>query len=223
MKAKVIRPKITLKFAQTLDGKIATRTGDSKWISSLPSRRLAHRLRSRHDAVLVGVNTVLKDDPLLDVRLVKGKSPTKVILDSKLRTPLTARLLQGKRASDTIIAVTKKCPIKRIAQFQKTGVKILPVKADQKGRVDLRLLLPELRQLGIESVLVEGGGKIIASFLKFHLVDRLIVILAPKILGEGTESLGETNRKAWSNFHLTKIRMFSLGKEIVVEGWLCAK
>src|SRR4030065_2548316 len=100
-------PQVTLKFAQTLDGRIATVTGDSKWISSLKSRRFAHKLRSQHDAVLVGVNTVLKDDPLLNLRLVKGKNPLKIIVDSRLRTPLTARVLKN-GPKKTILAVTEK-------------------------------------------------------------------------------------------------------------------
>src|SRR3972149_2103989 len=117
---RLARPKVTLKFARTLDGYIATKTGDSKWISSPESRKFAHRLRSQHDAVLVGVNTVLKDNPRLDVRLVKGKNPVKVILDSRLRTPLKAKLLQ-RRAKNTIVAVTKKASLRQVKQFEKLG------------------------------------------------------------------------------------------------------
>src|SRR3990172_7241806 len=135
MGKKLTRPFVTVKFAQTLDGYIATVTGDSKWISSPESRRFAHRLRAQHDAILIGINTVLKDDPRLDVRLVKGKNPLKVILDRKLRTPPTAKVVKLWPAM-TIIAVTKQASRRRIRQFEKMGVKILLLPANKNGLVD---------------------------------------------------------------------------------------
>src|SRR3989304_5529334 len=121
MGKKLTRPSVAVKFAQTLDGYIATVTGDSKWISSPESRRFAHRLRAQHDAVLVGINTVLKDDPRLDVRLVKGKNPLKVILDGKLRTPLSAKVVKL-RPAKTIIVATTRASRRKIRQFEKQGV-----------------------------------------------------------------------------------------------------
>src|SRR4030066_2463080 len=177
-------PHVTLKFAQTLDGRVATVTGDSKWISRPESRRFAHKMRSQHDAVLVGVNTVLKDNPRLDVRLVKGKNPFKVIVDSKLKTPLSAKLLK-RQPDKTIFAVTKKANLRKIGQVEKLGARVIIVPADRNGQVDLKILLKCLKELRIKRLLVEGGAKIITSFLKMGLVNRVIVITSPKILGRG--------------------------------------
>lgn len=217
MKPKTSRPFVTVKFAQTLDGRIATRTGDSKWISSLESRRLAHRLRSQHDAVLVGVNTVIKDNPRLNVRLVKGKNPIKVIVDSKLRIPLKAKLLRGKAGKTNIIAATRKASSKRIIQFQKLGVRVLTVPVNRDGQVDLKKLLRLLREQNIRTMLVEGGGKIITSFLKQHLVDRMVVITAPKILGEGLESVGDFTERGLKRIGFSKVKVYQSGEDIVID------
>lgn len=217
MRKTTSRPFVTLKFAQTLDGRIATRTGDSKWISSPESRQLAHRLRSQHDAVLVGVNTVLKDNPRLDVRLVKGKNPVKVILDSQLRTPLKAKLLQ-RRAKNTIVAVTKKAGLQRVKQFEKLGVKVLIVASDKNGQVDLKQLLLQLREMGIKKLLVEGGGKIITSFLRQRLADRMVVITAPKIIGQGIDSVANFLGKSPRRLRLTPVKISRSGGDIVIDG-----
>ena len=211
---RLARPKVTLKFARTLDGYIATKTGDSKWISSPQSRRFAHRLRSRHDAVLVGVNTVLKDNPRLDVRLVRGRNPVKIILDSRLRTPLTARLLQ-KDAKRTIIAVTHQASPRRIKQFEKLGVRILALPGDRQGKVDLKVLLQRLSELRIKTLLVEGGSKVITAFLREKLVDRVLVITAPKIIGRGINSVGVLQGK---RIRLSEVKVFQSGEDFVVEG-----
>ncbi|OGC78341.1 MAG: hypothetical protein A2Z27_04110 [candidate division Zixibacteria bacterium RBG_16_50_21] len=211
------RPFVTLKFARTLDGYIATKTGDSRWISGPESRRYAHKLRSRHDAVLVGVNTVLKDDPRLDVRLVKGKNPLKVIVDSKLRTPLTARVIRI-RPKLTILAMTKKASLKKVRQFEKLGIQVLVVPADRSGKVDLKRLFPKLREIGIKKLMVEGGSRILTSFVNQGLADRVVIFISPKILGTGIESLNRTKWKSATARKITQPEVFRLGEDLVLEG-----
>jgi riboflavin-specific deaminase-like protein len=182
-------PLVTLKFAQTLDGKLATITGDSKWISSPSSLRLAHRLRSTHDAVLVGADTIIRDDPRLTVRLVKGKSPRRVIADSRLRIPLGSKVLGRRSAPSTLIATTSLSDQPKIDRIISTGAQVWRVRKDPSDRVDLRCLLQKLGKADIRSVLVEGGARILTSSLKRRLADYLVVVMAPKIVGKGIDSV----------------------------------
>lgn len=184
------RPLVTVHYAQTLDGRIASRTGDSRWVSGEGSLRLAHELRAAHDAVLVGIGTVLADDPKLTVRLVPGDSPVRVVVDSRLRIPLDANILDTSVAR-TIIATTPLASEERAAAIRARGAEVLRVKADADGHVDLRDLLARLRVDGIRSVLVEGGRGIITAALRDHLVDRLTVCIAPKVIGEGIAAVGD--------------------------------
>src|SRR5438105_15274052 len=184
------RPLVTVHYAQTIDGRIASRTGDSRWVSGERSLRLAHELRTAHDAVLVGIGTVLADDPQLTVRLVPGQSPVRVIVDSQLRTPLDANVLTTK-GTRTIIATTSHAPEERAAAIRARGAEVLRVNADADGHVDLKDLLARLRDEGIRSVLVEGGRGIITAVLRENLVDRLTVCIAPKVIGEGIAAVGD--------------------------------
>jgi diaminohydroxyphosphoribosylaminopyrimidine deaminase/5-amino-6-(5-phosphoribosylamino)uracil reductase len=178
-------PFVTLKFAQTLDGKIATLSGDSKWISGPVSLKFTHRLRSFHDAILVGVETIIQDDPRLTVRLVKGKNPLRVIIDSRLRTPLDSKILYGRSAHSTIIATTPLSSPQRIKKYQSKGADVWVIKKDKSNRVHLPTMLRKLGQRGIRSILVEGGSETIHSFLESCLVNHLFVFIAPKIVGKG--------------------------------------
>lgn len=212
-------PFVTLKFAQTLDGRIATSSGDSKWISGEKFRRLAHKLRATHDAVLVGIDTVLADDPVLTVRLVKGRNPTRVILDSKLRMPLKAKVLSS--AAPTIIATTPRADEKKLAQLREMGIEVLTAPTDEKSDVDLKGLLKKLAERNISSVLVEGGGVVITSFLRQKLVDRMVVAIAPKVIGKGIEAVGDLNVREVSQalkFDFQKV--YRLGEDVVVEAKL---
>lgn len=182
---------VTLKYAQTLDGRIATSKGSSKWISNRKSREYSHRLRSSNDAVLVGVNTILKDNPLLTARLVQGKNPLRVIVDSRLRTPLNARIIRDIKSAPVLIATTRKAPLKRMRQFKKKGVDIAIIVEDKQGEVDFKRLIRALSKRGVKSMLVEGGSRVLTSFLKNKLADRLIVFVAPKIMGRGIEAVGD--------------------------------
>jgi 3,4-dihydroxy 2-butanone 4-phosphate synthase/GTP cyclohydrolase II len=182
------RPYVVLKYAQTLDGRIATSSGDSKWISGADERAISHALRAACDAVLVGVGTVVSDDPQLTVRMVPGASPVRVVLDSTLRTPSTARVLDD--AAATILFTTDRATPGRVDELRarQIGVRLVPA---GPGGADLTSALTDLHATGVRSLLVEGGAKVITSVLAEGLADRLIVAVAPTILGAGTEAIGD--------------------------------
>jgi diaminohydroxyphosphoribosylaminopyrimidine deaminase/5-amino-6-(5-phosphoribosylamino)uracil reductase len=173
-------PFVHLKLAVSLDGRLATRTGDARWITSEPSRILAHRLRRRHATVLVGLGTVLADDPALTVRHVVGRQPVPVVLDAGGGIPLTARLIEGGRRP--IVAVAQ-IPAERRAELESAGCRVWELPGDGAGRVDLAQLLARLGEAGIDSVLVVGGGDTAASFLEAGLVDRVSFFIAPLVIG----------------------------------------
>lgn len=182
---------MTVSYAQTLDGRLATASGSSQWISSPESLRFAHALRAKHEAIMVGAGTACKDDPRLTVRLVSGKDPLRIVVDSTLRTPLTAAMLANGAAAGTVLAVTRHAPADRCAEACSLGATVLRLPANAEDRVDLYVLLSELHVLGVRSVLVEGGAALITSLLCDRLVDRLAVCIAPKILGSGIEAVGD--------------------------------
>jgi 5-amino-6-(5-phosphoribosylamino)uracil reductase/diaminohydroxyphosphoribosylaminopyrimidine deaminase/5-amino-6-(5-phosphoribosylamino)uracil reductase len=186
-----VRPAVTVSYAQTLDGRLATRTGSSRWISGPASLRFAHELRASHAAIMVGVGTVCRDDPRLTVRLVAGRDPLRVVVDSTLRTPLTAAVLAGGAATGTLLAVTARAPDERRAAARALGATVLDLPADARGGVDLVALFAALHAQGIGSVMVEGGARLITALLRARLVDRLAVCVAPKLLGAGIEAIGD--------------------------------
>jgi diaminohydroxyphosphoribosylaminopyrimidine deaminase/5-amino-6-(5-phosphoribosylamino)uracil reductase len=218
-------PLVAVKFAQTLDGRIAALTGSSRWISSPASRRFAHRLRSLNDAVMVGVGTVLADNPELTVRLVKGRNPTRVILDSGLRVPLEAKVLSNQAAAPTIVATTPRADSKKLSALRQMGIEVLVAGQDEAGKVDLSHLLKMLGQRNISSVLVEGGAETVTSLLRLNLVDKLIAIVAPKLMGKGIEAVGEMDIADVSQavkLVLDKVRR--VGEDLIIEarvegGW----
>ncbi len=212
-------PFVTLKFAQTLDGKIATASGHSKWISSLPSRRFAHRLRSIHDAVLVGVGTVLQDDPELTVRLTRGRSPVRIIVDSRLRIPLHANVLKHQGTAKTIIATTKGADPEKRTLLTDMGLDVMLIGEDSRHRVDMQSLLEKLGKKEISSVLVEGGAAVITTVLREQLADRAVVIVAPKIAGKGIEAVGDLGIEKMDDalgFRYKKI--IRKGNDLVIDG-----
>lgn len=212
------RPLVTLKFAQTLDGRIATASGDSRWISSEEFRKQAHRLRATNDTILVGINTVLADNPQLTVRLVRGRNPTRVILDSRLRTPPDCEIVKTRNVAPVIIATTSQANKNKASRLRELGIDILEVQSDESGGIDLKHLLQELGRRNISSLLVEGGARVITSFLRQKLADRVVVAVAPRILGKGTEAVGDLDIIQLSQaFKLTFQKVSRAGEDIVIE------
>lgn len=173
-------PYVTLKSATSLDGKIATVTGESKWITGEEARKDVHRFRHSHDAILVGVNTVIKDNPSLTTRLeAGGKNPVRVVLDNTLRTPLDSRIVND-RAAETIIVTGARAEPERIKQFTERGTEVIKLETEQ---VEVHDMLKKLGERGITSVYVEGGAEVHGSFLKEKAFQQVIAYIAPKLLG----------------------------------------
>lgn len=212
-----VRPSVTIKIAQTLDGRIATLTGQSQWITCEPARALAHELRATHDAVLVGIGTVLYDNPRLTVRMVAGPDPLRVVADTHLRIPLDCQLLTD-HPERTIVVTGPDAAPERVQAVQSLGARVL-FGTVSDGRLDLSAMLQQLRGLGIRSLMVEGGSGIVTSLLRERLIDRLVVCIAPKLIGTGLDAIGDLGIRDLSQaltFRDTSIRQ--LGSDIVFEG-----
>ncbi len=180
------RPGILLKAAMTLDGNLATHTRSSKWITGAEARRRAHELRADCDAVLVGIETVLSDDPQLTVRDAPGITPLRIVMDSSLRVPLESALIASASPQTPVLVAHSNDPGNQKEKLQALpGVEVVTLPADATGKVDLRRLVSVLGQRGVLSVLVEGGAKIHGAFLSAQLADRLCLFIAPKLIGRG--------------------------------------
>lgn len=177
------RPRVTLTYAQSLDGSIAVRSGAPLALSGTESMTYTHQLRAAHDAILVGIGTVLSDDPRLDVRLVDGPVPRPVVLDSDLRCPVAARCLEAHRRP--IVATTDRAStiLRRDLEAQGVTVLSIPQCDVNASYLDLAALLKRLQAEAIQSIMVEGGARVITSFLRARLVDRLIITIAPVLVG----------------------------------------
>jgi diaminohydroxyphosphoribosylaminopyrimidine deaminase/5-amino-6-(5-phosphoribosylamino)uracil reductase len=176
------RPFVTAKWAITLDGKVASRAGDSRWVSSPEARERVQRLRAVSDAVLVGIGTVLADDPLLTCRVPSARTLTRIVLDSSARLPLRSRLVETAAESPVLVAATAAAPAERVAALRALGTEVLLLAAAE-DRVSLEALLNELCRRGMTNLLVEGGPTVFAAFFGQRLVDRVVVYLAPKLIG----------------------------------------
>jgi diaminohydroxyphosphoribosylaminopyrimidine deaminase/5-amino-6-(5-phosphoribosylamino)uracil reductase len=207
-------PYVVLKMAQSLDGKIATRTGESRWISSPPARRLVHRLRAEADAVLVGKKTALQDNPRLQAEQ-DGEKPWRVVLDPKMELSPKARCFQGSQL--TFLAVSEKTLRGISAKRSSARRTVLPI-PEREGKLALKPLLRTLAALGVNHLLVEGGGEVAWSFLREGLVDELIWIVAPKIVGgrsAKTSVEGEGIAKLSTAFPLQWEKVYPLGDDWV--------
>jgi diaminohydroxyphosphoribosylaminopyrimidine deaminase/5-amino-6-(5-phosphoribosylamino)uracil reductase len=213
-------PFVILKVAATLDGKMATRNGDSKWISGEASRHLVHRWRDRVDGVLVGIGTVLKDDPMLTARIRKGRDPYRIVLDSRLKIPEEAKVI-GTSPSKTIIASTEKAPKDKIEKLEQKGVQILLLDSKQ-GKINLKSCLSKLGEIGMMSLMVEGGSQVNGSFLDEGLIDKLFLFLSPKIMGD-PQALGIFGGKGVSSVQeaivLKEIMTRKIGEDILIESY----
>jgi diaminohydroxyphosphoribosylaminopyrimidine deaminase/5-amino-6-(5-phosphoribosylamino)uracil reductase len=214
------RPYVTAKWAMSLDGKIASRSGHSKWISGEESRRRAHALRGSVDAVLVGVNTVVRDDPLLTRRDAEGRDPVRVVVDSALRIPLESRLVKTAKESALVVVTTEEAPEDRVKALRERGVGIVKVGAEA-SRVDPSALLDALARRGLQHVLVEGGGELLGSFFAHDLVDRVVCFVAPKIVGGDAApgpARGEGVADVTQALKLVSLRAEPSGEDVVLEG-----
>lgn len=212
-------PFVTVKTAQSLDGKIATRTGDSKWITSDKARNFSHRIRQNYDAVMVGVNTVLRDNPRLEAWEAK-RQPAKIIVDSKLSTPHTAALFNGK---NKVLLVT--LPV--LAGQETENRKILSSRGcileikEKNGQVNLKDMMKKLARLEISSILVEGGGTLVGSLFDEGLVDKVLFFINPRIIGgsEATSSvMGRGAGRLEQSIKLKNISMRRIGEDFLFEG-----
>jgi 3,4-dihydroxy 2-butanone 4-phosphate synthase/GTP cyclohydrolase II len=208
------RPYVLLKYAQTLDGRIATRSGDSKWISGEPERRVSHALRAACDAVLVGAGTVRQDDPQLTVRLVPGASPMRVVLSSSLDVPPTAKVFSDE--TPTMIFTTPGADGQRRAELRAAGVAVQDVAAGPGG-VDLAAALADLHQAGVRSLMVEGGAGVITSMLASRLVDRLVVSVSPVIIGAGVEAVRDLGiGRITDGLRLSNRSAYLIGEDVLL-------
>ena len=176
------KPFIVLKAAMTLDGKIATATGQSKWITNETSRAYGYKLRDIYDGIMVGINTVIEDNPMLTARVDGGKNPIRIVVDSSLRIDINANVVQDKSAK-TIVATTDKADKDKILKLQAQDVDVIVVDKDENDKVDIEKLLDILGQQNICSILVEGGATLSGSFVAKKLVDKVYFFIAPKIVG----------------------------------------
>jgi GTP cyclohydrolase II len=210
------RPYVVLKFAQTIDGRIATSTGDSHWISGVEERTLSHAVRASCDAVAVGIGTILADDPRLTVRLVPGPSPVRIVFDSRLSIPDGARVLAAGPATHLFTTDRSDPSRRRVLIERGAGVHLLP---EGPGGVDLGAALDEMRSMGIVSLLVEGGSRIATSMLAAGLAHRAIVSIAPTFLGTGRDAVGDLGiDRVAAAIHLDRPLVRIVGSDVVLAG-----
>jgi diaminohydroxyphosphoribosylaminopyrimidine deaminase/5-amino-6-(5-phosphoribosylamino)uracil reductase len=220
-------PHVTLKAGMSLDGKIATRTGESRWITGEGARLKVHELRNAVDAILVGIGTILADDPELTTRIPGAdcRNPDRIVIDSLLRIPLKSRVLARRSPSRTILVANPHAPEERVRLLRDMGAEVIIVGFVPGGdrRIDLQVLMRQLGGMGITSVLVEGGSEIAASSLEAGIVDKVVFFIAPSVIGgrdatpviggRGVASLGEARR-------LRDVRYTPVGDNLMVEGYL---
>lgn len=213
-------PFVTAKFAASLDGRIATAGGESRWITSEESRALAHRLRHSHDAILVGVNTVIADDPELTTRFEGGRSPLRVIVDSRLRVPATARALQP-GPGGALLVTTNRAQPEDIERFRGSGIHV-EVVDEGPGGVDLRALSALLGSRDMLSVLIEGGAGVLGAAFDAGIVDKVVAMLAPRIIGgvDAPAAVGGTGVPSLTASRLLdRVTVETAGPDLVVTGY----
>ena len=213
------RPFVAIKFAASLDGKIATYTGDSKWITNERARACARTLRAHHQAILVGINTVLKDDPHLGVRLKNRPDPVRIILDSTLRIPVKSKVL---RDTNVLIFTTKRASRKKKRLLAGRGIEVV----ETRSRINVEALMRELYKRGIISVLVEGGGDVLGSFVDARCVDKVHAFHAPILIGGETAKSAVRGRGASSiqqALRLTRVTRKIFGDSMLVSGYITGR
>jgi diaminohydroxyphosphoribosylaminopyrimidine deaminase / 5-amino-6-(5-phosphoribosylamino)uracil reductase len=217
--AKVITtglPLVTIKFAQSLDGRIATKTGNAKWISSPESRKLAHKLRATHDAILIGAATANTDDPQLNVRQIKGHNPIRVVLTGHGNIKSSLRMYTDGQAQ--VLIVTTEDNQAKLKSLENDQVEIITIPIMDES-LNLTVLLKKLVTYGINSVLIEGGGQVITYFIKQNLVDRMVMFVAPILIGEGLSSVGDLGIQTIDNARkLNNVKIKKAGPDLMLTG-----
>ena len=213
-----MRPLVTLAYAQTLDGRIAAADGTSRWISGAASLVRTHQLRAQHDAIMVGIGTVLADNPSLTVRHVTGPDPLRIVVDRNLRTPLTAAVLADGAATHTWLVCDPHAPSARQHALVSCGATLIPQPVGDDGCFAMLPLLHQLASRGVRTLMLEGGSRLIASMLRARCVDRIAVTIAPKFLGQGIPAIadiGITTMHDALMFH--DIQLSQCGDDIWIE------
>jgi len=214
-------PLVILKLAASLDGKTATSTGDSRWITETASRNYVHQIRNRVDAVLVGIGTVIADNPRLTCRLPGGRDPWRIVLDSHLRIPLSARLLHERNPEKTIIVTGPRAPARKIEAIRSRGAQVwsFPHRA---GGISFASLLNRLGKMGLTSIMIEGGAATASRALREGIVDKVVIFYAPKIIGGDGKAMIEALgiRKVSRSTRIKDMEVKRLGKDFLVSGYL---
>lgn len=216
-------PFVTLKAALTLDGRLATRSAESKWISGKEARREAHRLRALSDAVLVGISTVLADDPELTVRHVRGDNPLRVVLDTRLRMPVRSKLARVSGSRRTLVFHGPRASARRKRELERCGVELVEVALDKKGRPRLSAVLRELARRNVVRLLVEGGSEVHGAFLDAGLADRAALVISPRILADAEATpfaRGRARARIADALGLREVTVRRLGMDVLFEGVL---
>lgn len=217
-------PFVTLKIAQSLDGKIALRNGKSKYITSNESLKRVHELRSQYDAVLVGAGTVREDDPELTVRFAEGRSPVRIILDGGLSSPVESKVFRSGEAKSILFYSLKgdnlRKAAKKIEALKEKCVNLYRLKSDAKGYISLRAVLEKVGEMGIATVLVEGGASVFSQFIKSRMADKLHLFIAPKIFGSGKGFADQIELKNLAQaFHINGIESTPVGVDQLITGY----
>ena len=215
-------PFVIMKSAMSLDGKISTSTGESKWISCEKSRQKVHKLRDEVMAILVGVNTIIKDNPKLTCRLEYGKNPIRIVVDSTLKIPLSTNIITSAKDTRTIIVTTLYAQMSKVKELESKGVEVI-VANDKDKRVDLKDMMQKLGALKIDSILLEGGASLNYSAIEEGVVDKVQIYIAPKIIG-GVDSKtpvgGNGINSLKDAFKIKNISVETIGEDILVEGYI---
>ena len=213
-------PFVHLKIAQSLDGRIATSNGNSHWITNLKARELVHQMRAVYDAVLIGAKTCLTDNPSLTVREVEGRNPYRIVLDEDLVIPDQSNLLSDKFQDHTILFTSMPPDYPRVIQLLSQEIQVISLEKDEKGLLSLPLVLEKLSELKIASVLVEGGGEIFTSFIKEKIFDKISIFLAPIIIGDGIQGIGNLGIQSLSEaFRLERVTIQIVDNQALIEGY----
>jgi diaminohydroxyphosphoribosylaminopyrimidine deaminase / 5-amino-6-(5-phosphoribosylamino)uracil reductase len=215
------RPYVTAKWAMTLDGKIATATGESKWISNKSSRHRVHEVRGRMDGIVVGIGTALADDPLLTARPPGPRTPLRIVLDSQARLPVASQLARSARDVPTLIVTSDRVPVEASSQLRALGCEVLALPAEQ-GRPRLDALLDELGRRRLTNLLIEGGSGVLGSFHDLGAIQEVYVFVAPRLVGGAAarSPIGGTGSPTLAeSLRLTGWRIESIGEDVLLHGW----